>query len=129
MEPLLTPDQHALYSSQVPRGLLDYTPLTVPTALISQAAGGTDGVTESAVQTRIALILQIQDANELKRVKRAAHKSEMLHSMYNAIMGFRGPREGKLASARPGAVRAPPGGLGQFLELGISERAKLHACV
>ena len=85
LEPLLTPDQHALYNNQVPRGLLDYTPLTVPEALMSEAAGGPAGITESAVQTRVALILQISDANELKRVKCAAHKSEMLHSMYNAI--------------------------------------------
>ena len=38
-----------------------------------------------------------------------------------------GAREGKLASARPGAVRAPPGGLGQFLAIVMSTRAKLHA--
>ena len=85
MEPLLTPDQHALYNNQVPRGLLDYTPATVPDTLTASSAGGTDGITESAVQTRAALILQVTDANELKRVKRAAHKSEMLHGMYNAI--------------------------------------------
>ena len=61
LEPLLTPDQHALYNNQVPRGLLDYTPLTEPDALLSEAAGGTTGITESAVQTRVALILQIRD--------------------------------------------------------------------
>ena len=33
-------------------------------------------------------------------------------------MGFVWAREGKLANARRGAVRAPPGGLGQFLTLG-----------
>ena len=125
-QPHLTSSQFALQNHQIPRELLDYTLATVPDALVS---GGTDGITESAVQQRAAMIIQITDANDLKLVKRAAHKSEMLHSMYNAIMGFRGPREGKLASARPGAVRAPPGGLGQFLELGISERAKLHACI
>ena len=38
-----------------------------------------------------------------------------------------GAREGKLASARPGAVRAPPGGLGPFQALVISTRARLHA--
>ena len=74
-----------VYNNQVPRGLLDYTPSTVPVALVSQAAGGTDGITESAAQQRAALILQVQDANELKRVKCAAHKSEMLQSMFNAI--------------------------------------------
>ena len=40
-----------------------------------------------------------------------------------------GAREGKLASARPGAVRAPPGGLGPFQALAISMRARLHAHV
>ena len=40
-----------------------------------------------------------------------------------------GPQPHKLASARPGAVRAPPGGLGPFQALAISTRARLHAHV
>ena len=44
-----------------------------------------------------------------------------------AIYWGLGPREGKLASARPGAVRALPGGLGQFLAIAIRKGSKLHA--
>lgn len=84
-QPHLTASQHALQNHQMPRELLDYTLATVPDALVSQNAGGTDGITESAAQQRAAMIIQITDANDLKLVKRAAHKSEMLHSFYNAI--------------------------------------------
>ena len=40
-----------------------------------------------------------------------------------------GPQPHKLASARPGAVCAPPGGLGRFLAIVISTKTKLHAHV
>ena len=40
-----------------------------------------------------------------------------------------GAREGKLESARPGAVRAPPGGLGHIRALAISKGAGPHAHV
>ena len=40
-----------------------------------------------------------------------------------------GPQPHKLASARPGAVRAPPGGLGHIWALAISKGAGPHAHV
>ena len=42
-QPHLTASQHALQNHQMPRELLDYTLATVPDALVSQNAGGTDG--------------------------------------------------------------------------------------
>ena len=80
-KPIVTPDQLALYNGTRPRGLLDYTPASVPVALVAAA----DGPTESAVQSRHALIMAIEDSNSLKITKEAAHKSEMLQSLFNSI--------------------------------------------
>ena len=93
-KPLVTPDQLALFNGTRPRGLLDYTPASVPVALVAAA----DGPSESAVQSRLALIMTIEDSNALKATKEASHKSEMLQSLFNSIETAVRPRAPLLMS-------------------------------
>eukprot|EP00964_Phaeocystis_antarctica_P103865 scaffold69101_cov48-Phaeocystis_antarctica.AAC.1 len=55
-----------------------------------------------------------------------SRERERRPAAHSPIYGV-GAREGKLESARPGAVRAPPGGLGHLRVLAISKGAGPHA--
>ena len=80
-KPLITPDQLALFNGTVPRALLDYSLATVPPTLTA-AAGG---LSESAVESRNAVILSIQDANAIKTAKRDTHERELRHGLMMAL--------------------------------------------
>ena len=80
---LIPADQLATFSSTTPRGALDFTPNTVPEALVVSAAN--PGTTESMKQQRLALILTINDANTLKETKRAAYMSELGQSLFDTL--------------------------------------------
>ena len=82
-KPGFTPDQIALYGRTEARGLLEFTAATVPDALPLVTAD--NGMTESTRQSRLALIMTITDANDLKARKRAAFTSEIAQSMFDAL--------------------------------------------
>ena len=82
-KPCFTPDQLAVYGRTDIRGLLDFTDATVPEALPLVTAD--NGMTESTRQSRLALIMTITDANNLKTRKRAAFTSEIAQSMFDAL--------------------------------------------
>ena len=74
VKPLITADQLALFNGTVPRALLDYTLATVPPTLTAS----TGGLSESAVESRNAMILTIQDANATK-IKERVDRLRMGH--------------------------------------------------
>ena len=81
VKPLITADQLALFNGTVPRALLDYTLATVPPTLTAS----TGGLSESAVESRNAMILTIQDANATKIKKRDTHERELRQGLMMAL--------------------------------------------
>ena len=81
VKPLITADQLALFNGTVPRALLDYSLATVPPTLTA-AAGG---LSESAVESRNAMILSIEDANANNITKRNTHERELRQGLTMAL--------------------------------------------
>ena len=70
--PILSADQSALVAKTTPRSLLLYRVASMPDALVADTV---TGVTSSAVASRAATRLAVDDSNALKVDQRASHLS------------------------------------------------------
>ena len=79
--PTLSADQTSLNNGYEPVSLMGFSPETVPVNLV--AASG--GITETAVESRVALRMQIQDRNDLKQQQHRAQRANILHAWFKSI--------------------------------------------
>ena len=85
---LLPSDWSALYHGAVPRTLLQYTPVTVPAALVVGAGGGGNAAlatSQSAVNQRDLDIAKTNDSNILRAQTRTSHEAELRNDFFLAL--------------------------------------------
>ena len=78
--PLLTADESSLVGGLMPRSLLLYTAGNVPDPLVVA-----NGITETAVASRLSLILDRQDANATKLIQYNTHLSEIQNNWFKKL--------------------------------------------